>query len=164
MLAPKKYKYLRGNHQQFMNKELSKAIMTRSRLKNVYLRNPNDINRTNYTKQRNYCVNLRRRVKRSYYNSLNINNITDNKKFWKSIKPCFSDNINSNEIITIVDKGEVITNKGKVANVLNNFFSNIVDLLEIPEHHEIINTSDHIEDNVEKAIVKYNRHPSILKI
>ena len=48
--------------------------------------------------------------------------------------------------------------------MLNNFFSNIVDLLEIPEHHEIINTSDHIEDIFEKAIVKYNRHPSILKI
>ena len=63
MLATKKYKYLRGNHQPFMNKEQSKAIMTRSRLKNVYLRNPSDMNRTNYTKQRNYCVNLRRRVK-----------------------------------------------------------------------------------------------------
>ena len=36
-LAPKKLKYLRGNHQPFMNKKLSKAIMTRSRLKMFFL-------------------------------------------------------------------------------------------------------------------------------
>ena len=147
-----------------MNKKLSKTIMTRSRLKNVFLRNPNDNNRANYTKQRNYCVNLKRRVKRDYCNSLSINNIIDNKKFWKSIKPCFSDNINSNEVITLVDKSEVITNNSKVASVLNNFFSNIVDLLEIPENFEIINTTNDIEDNVEKVIIKYNKHPSILQI
>ena len=82
----------------------------------------------------------------------------DNKKFWKSIKPWFSDNINSNETITLMDKGEGITNNGKVANVLNNFFSNMVDLLEISEKSEIINKSDHIEDDVEITMVKYNKH------
>ena len=64
----------------------------------------------------------------------------------------------------MLKKGEVIINNGKVTNVLNNFFSNIVDLLEIPEKFAITNMSYHIEDNVEKAIVKYNKHPSILKI
>ena len=74
------------------------------------------------------------------------------------------DNINGNEVITLVDKGEVITNNSKVANVLNNFFSNIIDLLGIPENFEIINTTNDIEDNVEKAIFKYNKHSSILQI
>ena len=143
---PKKLKYLRGNQQPFMNKEHSKAIMIRSRLKNCYLRNQNDSNRAKYTKQRDYCVNLRRRVKRDYYNSLNINNINDNKNHYS----CW--------------KGGVIINNGKVANDLNNFFSNIVDLLKIPENFKITNTSNHIEDNVEKAIVEYNKHPSILQI
>ena len=76
--------------------------------------------------------------------------------------PCFSDNI-SNAVITLVEKGEVIINNGKVSNVLNNFFSNIVDLLEIPENFDITNMSNHIEDNVEKAIVKYNKHPQYTK-
>ena len=62
-LAPRKMKYLQGNHQPFMNKELSKAIMTRSRLKNLYLRNPNAVNRAKDTKQRNYCVYLRQNQK-----------------------------------------------------------------------------------------------------
>ena len=36
--APSKKKYIRGNHLPFINKELSKAIMNRTRLRNVYLR------------------------------------------------------------------------------------------------------------------------------
>ena len=36
--APLKYKYIRANHGPFMNKELRKSIMTRSRLKHHYSR------------------------------------------------------------------------------------------------------------------------------
>ena len=43
--APSKKKYNRGNHLPFMNKELSKAIMNRAKLRNVYLRKRSDENR-----------------------------------------------------------------------------------------------------------------------
>ena len=43
--APNKKKYTRGIHQPFMNKELSKAIMNRTRLRNFYLRKRSDENR-----------------------------------------------------------------------------------------------------------------------
>ena len=36
--APSKKKYARGNYLAFMNKELSKAIINRTRLRNVYLK------------------------------------------------------------------------------------------------------------------------------
>ena len=39
-LAPNNLKYLRGNHQPFMNKELLKAIVTRSGLKNILSSKP----------------------------------------------------------------------------------------------------------------------------
>ena len=42
--APKKKKYIRGNQFPYMNKALNKAIMTRTRLKNKYLKNQNMIN------------------------------------------------------------------------------------------------------------------------
>ena len=64
-----------------MNKTLSKAIMTRSRLKSRYNCSPNYINKFRYKKQRNYCVNLTRRVKRNYYSNLDVNKVNDNKKF-----------------------------------------------------------------------------------
>ena len=44
--APMKTKYIRANNAPFMNKVLSKAVMTRSRLRNKYL------------KQSNYCTTL----------------------------------------------------------------------------------------------------------
>ena len=38
-----------------------------------------------------------------FYNKLNTRDITDNKKFWKTIKPFFSEKHNSRNKITIVE-------------------------------------------------------------
>ena len=45
--APSKKKYTRGNQMPFMNKDLSKAIMDRTRFRNKFLKNRNDENRKN---------------------------------------------------------------------------------------------------------------------
>ena len=68
--APLKYKYLRGEQQPFMNKELSKAIMKRSGSRNIYIKSRISNNRNNYVKQRNLCVNILRKTKRNYYTIL----------------------------------------------------------------------------------------------
>ena len=47
---PTKQKLVRGNHQPFMNKTLSKAFMHRSKLKNLYNKFPTELNETNYKK------------------------------------------------------------------------------------------------------------------
>ena len=163
-MVPLKTKYLRGNHQPFVNKELSKAIMNRTKLRNIYNKNKTDTNRTKYVRQRNYCVNLLRRVKRDYYNNLNTGNITDNKKFWKSVKPSFTDKINTNEQINLVHNGTIVSDNTKVANIMADFFSNVVDTLNISDNTDIISNTDHIVDTVENAIVKYAKHPSITNI
>ena len=38
-LAPQKKKYSRGNNSSFINKTIKKAFMTKSRLRNTYLKN-----------------------------------------------------------------------------------------------------------------------------
>ena len=48
--APSRKKYTRGNHLPFMNKELSKEIMSGTRPRNVYLRKRSDENRKKYSK------------------------------------------------------------------------------------------------------------------
>ena len=40
-----------------------------------------------YLKQWNYCVSLLRRTKRKYYSRLDEKSITDNEKFWRTVKP-----------------------------------------------------------------------------
>ena len=48
---PKKKKYVRGNQSPFMNKTLSKTIMLRTLLRNKFLKNRRNENKTNYVKQ-----------------------------------------------------------------------------------------------------------------
>ena len=71
--------------------------MHRTRFGNKYLRNKTDRNKRKYTKQQNYCVSLLRKFKREYYNNLDVKNITDNKTFWKTIKPFLSDKVTSTQ-------------------------------------------------------------------
>ena len=47
--APIKEKQVRANNSPFMNKTLFKAIMTRFRLRNKFIKNPNQNNSDNYT-------------------------------------------------------------------------------------------------------------------
>ena len=44
----------------------------------------------NHKRQRNFCVKLLCNTKRNYFANLNLENISDNRKFWKTIKPYFS--------------------------------------------------------------------------
>ena len=84
-----------------MTKALSKEIMCRSKLKNNFNKNP-----TKYKKQRNLCVNLLKKEKRNYYNNLDLKVFKDNRKFWRSVKPLFSDKqkLLKRNIVIIEDK------------------------------------------------------------
>ena len=95
--APIKKKILRFNDNPFMTKALRKAIMHRSKLKNIFHKTRAKEDWNNYKKQRNFCVNLLRNTKKDYFQKLNIKDLIDKKKFWKTIKPFFSNkSLNSN--------------------------------------------------------------------
>ena len=51
----------------FMNKDIHKTMMTRTRLRNVFLKEPTPMNRQACQKQRNHCVSLMREIKKQYY-------------------------------------------------------------------------------------------------
>ena len=85
--APCKQKYARGNHLPFMNETLPKEIMKKTRLRNIFLKNKNDYNKREFSKQRNYFVCLLLVNLKSYVIVILLKNVTDNKTFWKTIKP-----------------------------------------------------------------------------
>ena len=66
-----------------MTKILPKEIMTRSRLRNKYLKHKTEENRLLYTQQRNKCVSHLRKTKINYYRNFDEKGITDNKKIGK---------------------------------------------------------------------------------
>ena len=70
--APVKKKIVRGNNAPFMNRTLSKAFMHRSKLKNRYHKFPTEANKNSYKKYRNFCVNLLKKEKRTYYSNLDL--------------------------------------------------------------------------------------------
>ena len=82
-------KYIRVNDAQFMIKAFRKAVMKRSKLRNKFNKSRTLEACTIYKKQRNICTFLLKKTKREYYANLNPSVITDNKKFWKTIKPLF---------------------------------------------------------------------------
>ena len=127
-------KYKRGNHMLFITKNIFKAIMKRSKLRNNYLKNKTDANRMLYKKQRNYCVSLLRKSKTNYYANLDAKKVSDNKLFWKVIKPSLSDKSCAKEQINLVEKGEILKTDLETAEVLNTLFGNIGKYLETNQY------------------------------
>ena len=90
--------------------------------------------------------------------------ITDKKKFWKIIKPLFSDKTKSAVSITLKDNNKIVESQNKVANIFNDYFSKIVSLLQILESNNIDLQSERMSYPTLKSIMEYRRHPSITTI
>ena len=69
-------------------------MMRRTRLKNKFVGSKTDVDRLAYNKRRNYCINLIRKEKRTYYSNLKIRDVTDNKAFWRKVELLFSEKVN----------------------------------------------------------------------
>ena len=164
--APQKQKVIRGNSAPFMNKTLSKAFMTRARLRNKYNKTGTQEDRTAYTKFKNFCTNLLAREKKKYYGDLDITIFDDNKKFWQRVKPLFSDKTTLKHNIRLKENGKMISDEKEVAEILNNYFMESVEYLEVERYMPtiVIDSSDTNENRIDDIITKFKDHPSILKI
>ena len=68
--VPIKNKYIRAKDAPFMPKELQKTMMTRSRLRNIFLKHRTDTNNKDYSTQRNLCKKLLKNTMKSYFENL----------------------------------------------------------------------------------------------
>ena len=160
---PIKKKYLLVNHANLVTKQLRKAIMKRSKLRNDFLKDRNDASQSAYRKQRNLCVTLLRKAKKQYFSNLEPKLITDNKKFWNSVKPLFSDKITVKEIINLTENGEILSSDTDIADTFNDYFSSVVQNLNIPRENSMLNTDLCINPILE-IVEKYKHHQSIVSI
>ena len=162
--APLKKKYLRANDGPFMTKELRKANMKRTRLKNCFNKTRTNENWAAFKRQRNLCVKILRQNKRSYYAQLDPKVVSDNKRFWKTVKPLFSNKIQSSTCITLLENGIVESDEGKVAEILNDYFVNITETLGVADEHRQEPLNDHMDDPCLRTVKRFQEHPSIHKI
>ena len=69
---------------------MRKAIIKRSELATKFLKSPTEENSRAYKKQKKYCRKLFQKDSRKFYSDLDLKKITDNNKFWSTIKPFLS--------------------------------------------------------------------------
>ena len=158
--APLKEKQVRCNQATFVNKDLRKAIMTRSRLLNRFRHDRTIPSHVAYKKQRNICVKLLRKTKKYFFNNLDVKCVTDNKKFWKTVTPCLTDKALKGQIIKLIESEKVKSNETELVKIFNEYFSNIAPNLDIQRSPS---TTLHHDPKL-NAIKKFENHPSILQI
>ena len=163
-LAQLKKKYLRANDGPSMTRELRKAIMKRSNLKNKFNKIRTNESWAAYKRQRNLCVGVLRQNKKSYYARLDRKTVSDNKKFWKTVKLLFSNKIQSASCITLLENDVVESDEGKVAEIMNNYIVNITETLGISRATTEGSLNDFNEDPCSNVIKHFESHSSILKI
>ena len=102
---------------------------------------------------------MNKKAKREYFKSISIKSIDNDRKFWKMVKPTFS-NVNpmSDKIILIEDE-KVIADDTEIAESFNTYFLNITDSLGLSAPADSF-TKD-LDKMVTNAVEKYKNHPGI---
>ena len=85
-----------------MTKEMRKTTMNRSKLRNKFLKTRNEESRRRFNRQINLCVSLLRKTKRRFFGKLNHKVVSDNKIFWKTVGPLFSEKAFHKESLVIM--------------------------------------------------------------
>ena len=113
--------------------------MKRSKLTNTFNKRKYSENWQNYKRQRNICSNILKSTKKTFFETLNINEITDNRKFWKTVKPFFTDKCKTTNNIILTEKNETLNDNKKICNTINKCFTNITEGLYLRESTGNIN-------------------------
>ena len=162
--APIKSNFIRGTHAPFMNKEPSKAIMHRSKLKNLYNRINTRESWDAFKRQRNKCVAIKSKNVRTYFSVLVKDNGHNNKKFWSAVKPFLSDKgtKKSNDIV-LNDDGKILIDSKELSEVLNTYFADIVKITTCEEPRMTSCNRDGVatDEIIEEIISRFKDHPSI---
>ena len=88
--------------------------MKRSKLENKFSKERNAKNWSDYKQQQNYCSNLLKESKTRHFNNLNAKVETENKRFWKTTKPFFTDNTKNSNNIILTENYQTIREEEKI--------------------------------------------------
>ena len=155
-----KENYIRRNEAPFTNKSVRKAIMDRTRPLNEFRKENSFLNELAYKRYRKFCPTLIKKTKRNFYNNLNVNKMTDNKSFWKTVKPSFTENTLKDKKTVLVENDTTISEENEVAEIFRSYFCGIVDGLNIKRCKIFKEHSDLIVN----LIKTFEKHPRISKI
>ena len=135
-LAPLRQKLIRSNNQPFMIKTLLNAIMKRSKLRNKFNEKRKFENWSEYKRQRNLCSNLLKQSKKRHINSLNVNDVIENKTLWKTIKSLFTEKNKTTTNIILTESNQTVREDKAICQIFNTYFTNITKGLKLRQVDE----------------------------
>lgn len=163
--APLKKKNVRGNQNRFMNKKLSKAIMTRSRLKSKHQKSKSNIDRKNYKKQRNLCTKIRDQAIKADFEKA-FSTIKENSKpFYDIMKPYLTNKgaLCCTDII-LTENDHIISSDSEIANIFVDYYTNIVEITSGSPPVSIADSctpGTSFDQIIDKICDNFKHHPSI---
>ena len=87
--------------------------------------------------------------------------MTDNRVFWKIVKPKISDKVKIGSKITLVEDDKILSPDADIAKTFNEYFINI-PILKIPNNQSFFTQTRSLEENTILGITeRYKDHPSI---
>ena len=120
-----KQKQVRENQASFMTKELGKAIMTRSRIKNKCNKCPSRHNFVGHKQIKNKCTNVIKTAIKQYFAKYTENQPLTNRNFWNSISLFLTNkNVRNDDLITLKEKGRLINDELEFSETLNSHYIN----------------------------------------
>ena len=137
--APLKTKFVRGTRAPFMNKEFSKAIMHKSKLHNMHKKLKTKELWEAFKRQQNKCVSIKRKNIRSRFTELaGRGGNCNNKKFWSTVKPFLTNKHSEKAQNIVLSENEIVVRDNTpVAEILNNYFINIVEINTGSKQHSL---------------------------
>ncbi len=123
----------------FMNAALYKVIMNKERLQHKTPNFPNSTNWDNFRQKRNLVTKIKRKSIRTYFRERCPDNGSSHPKtFWDTVHPFFSDNgVKWSDNIQLLEGDTLLTKPTDVANVMNEYFTNITSA--IVTHFHVLN-------------------------
>ena len=86
---------------------------------------------------------------------------TDNRVFWKILKPKISDKVKIRSKITLFEDNKILSQDAEIAKLFNEYFINI-PILNIPNNQSFSTQTCSLEENTISGIIeRYKDHPSI---
>ena len=86
--------------------------------------------------------------------------MTENRTFWKTVKPFLTERNNKTSRITLIEEERVIAQDNLSAKTFNEYFINI-PIKNMPKNQEYESFDSSEENPVSSIIKKYQNHPSI---
>ena len=147
-----------------MTKILRKAITCRSQLESKYLKTKTQTHLTIYKNHENLCSKLYKRERRKYYESLDMKNILDSNKHWKTMRPFLFDKNTIFSQNCIEKNNRIISDDFDLSEELSIFFDDAVKSLNVKPDDLHLSDTENLSDPLKFAIRKFEKHPSFQAI